>query len=100
MHVMYYFNILDNCPKRITMRSTGGATLYTFENIILGTPKLLGSYNLIRYDDRMNGIYGHDLKNGIFLYKSKDGYWFVRETLNQNNIMLMIHLLYLYNKNL
>ena len=84
MHVMYYSYILDNCPKRITLSSTGGATLYTSR---------LGSYNLVRYDDMLNAIYKHDSTNLAFLYKTKSGPWGVSQTLDQNLIILMIHLL-------
>ena len=83
MHVIYYFNILD-CPTRITLSSTGGAILYMSK---------FGRYNLIRYDDSMNAIYGHSLKNGTFLYKAKTGIWFVSQTLDQNSIVLIMHLL-------
>ena len=60
---MHYFNILGNCPKKITVTSTGAASTWW--------KTTLGSYNLIRYDDTANAIYEHALKNGNFLYKSK-----------------------------
>ena len=68
---MYYFNISDKCPKRITVSSNGDAAIWRTR---------LGSYNLIRYDDMFNAIYEHDLKNGNFLYKGKR-VWFVSQAL-------------------
>ena len=66
----YNYNLLE-CPKRITLSSIGGATLWKTR---------LGSYNLMRYYDTANATYEHELKNGNFLYKAKTGVWVVRQT--------------------
>ena len=74
---MHYFNIAVNCSQRITICSTGGAANKTY------LKDKLGSYNLIHYDDALNPVYEHGLKNGIFLYQTEAGVnsWMVGQIL-------------------
>ena len=64
----------SSCPQGITISSTGPAG---------GTLKnRMGNYNLLRYDDSGNGIYGHASNQGKFLYKLKgnsDTVWMVNK---------------------